>query len=86
MQGKSDAVNALVMSKADLNIADNDGKTALMFAAENGDYASVEYLINAGAYLNTLDKFNKTALMYAMENGNTEVVDLLTRASLTYNR
>ena len=53
-----------------------------MYAAENGDYNSVEYLINAGADINILDKSSKNALMFAMENGNLDIVDLITKVSL----
>ena len=53
-----------------------------MFAAENGDYDSVQYLLDGNADLNIVDNLSKNALMYAMENGNTDIVDLITKKSL----
>ena len=52
------------------------GKTALMFAAENGDTEVVRELLAAGAdvYRNYDDK---TALILATEKGHTEIIDLL---------
>ncbi len=54
-----------------------DGKTALIKAAENGHLEVVRILINNGANINTQDINFNTALSFALENGHTKVADLL---------
>ena len=45
-------IRYLVRLKADVNISENDGTTALMLAASYGDDESVELLLEAGADVN----------------------------------
>src|SRR5436190_1156105 len=60
-------VKLLINSRADLDLKDNDGRTALMFACGNSSTDSSEYtvelLINARANLNLQDNDGLTALM-----------------------
>ena len=46
------------------------GKTALMYACENGKEDIVELLLKNSADVNIQDEEKKTALMYACEKGN----------------
>jgi len=63
-----------------LNAKNNDGKTALIYAAENGSIKIIELLIDSGADINKKDsKYGETAIMWAMRNKKfgKEVVELL---------
>ncbi len=66
----------LVGNGADLNVTDDDGKTALMCAAENDRYKEAGLLADKSD-INVTDNTGKTALMYACENGSYRVTGLL---------
>ncbi|HJM68952.1 MAG TPA: ankyrin repeat domain-containing protein, partial [Candidatus Babeliales bacterium] len=72
--GNVAAVRDLISRKADLNIQDNNGNTALIKAAENGHLETVKELIAAKADLNIQDNNGNTALIKAAENGHLESV------------
>jgi ankyrin repeat protein len=65
----------------DVNIKNNKGKTALMYAAENEDnegrIVSVTMLLEAGADVNIEDDDGMSALDYAIENNNLELIKIL---------
>ena len=61
-------VQILTGADADLNLADNDGKTALMLAAEFGSPEAVSVLIQKGANIDRRDDRGNTALTYAEKN------------------
>lgn len=56
---------------------DQDGNTALIYAASYGNTANVESLIKYKADLDATNKFGDTPLMIAAENGNTDNIKLL---------
>ncbi len=60
-----------------LNMQNNNGITALITAAIDGNTEIVKMLIKKGANLNTQDGQGRTALMYAVADGNTEIVKML---------
>ncbi|XP_014289694.1 ankyrin repeat domain-containing protein 29-like [Halyomorpha halys] len=69
------AVKVLVQRGAGINIQDNDGVTALMFAANNSNSnILVTYLLYSGADLSLKSKRGRTALHYAAEGGCSECV------------
>lgn len=63
----------------DLTDAANvDGMTVLLFAAQNGDSATVQFLLENGADIKAQDMiFSRTALHFAAENGNLDTVKYL---------
>ena len=69
-QGALDAVHALAQAKADLNLVDPEGTTALMLAINNAHYDVAAELIEQGADPNVADVTGMTAL-YAVVNMNT---------------
>jgi hypothetical protein len=67
----------LIDNGADVNAKDNDGWTALMYAAFSGYTETAEVLIDNGADVNAKDNDGLTALMIAEGNDQTEIVNLL---------
>ena len=64
-------VSSLIKSGADINSQDNDGRTALMWAARTGRVNMVSSLIKSGADIHIKDIDGKTALLCRTEmNGN----------------
>lgn len=62
-----------------VNIANQAGGTALIYAAAAGHLAVVRYLIDAGAAINAQTKDGHSALTKAAQRGHTEVVKELLR-------
>ncbi len=60
-------------------MADNNDRTALMRAADNGHTETAKLLLNNKADVNAKDNENRTALMWAAWRGNTKTVKLLRR-------
>lgn len=55
-----------------------DGMTALLFAAQNGDTAIVQFLVEHGADIKAQETaFSRSAMHFAAENGNLECVKFL---------
>jgi hypothetical protein len=71
-------VTLLIQYRADVNIIDNQGKTALHFATANQNIETsiqvTRYLVEQGAHINARDKFGQTPLHTA---ANIEVVKYL---------
>lgn len=64
-----------------VNAVDEDGRTALMWAALTGRRRCVEYLVRVpDLELELRDVHDRSALDYARESGRTEIVGLLERA------
>ncbi|MDE6773884.1 MAG: ankyrin repeat domain-containing protein [Treponemataceae bacterium] len=72
-------IENLLYSEANVNAADNDGWTALMFAARFSDSPrTVELLLNAGAQAQAENNYGITALLLATGfSRNTQVVSRL---------
>jgi len=61
-------------------LANNDGNSALLYAAKKGDDWIVNTLILAGANINHKNSKGKTALNYATEQGHSNVALTLNEA------
>ena len=59
----------LIEKGADVNAADNNGKTVLMYAAAGGDIGKVRLLIDAGAKTGAKTQDGKTAADFAKSCG-----------------
>ena len=66
-QGALDAVKALADAKADLNLTDPDGTTALVLAIINSQYHVGSYLLSKGADPNIADTSGMAALYAAVD-------------------
>lgn len=87
--GDLDQVTALLQAGTDCNVCNEEGTTALMFAAGNGHQAIVEVLVEAGADVNTKDALGWTALMkaifnYELNRGFPEIVSKLIEAGAEF--
>lgn len=70
-------IQALIDAKANLDIQDNTGSTALMYAADNNALAVVKALAQANANPNIMDKNNRNALGRAYAKGNSAIIAVL---------
>ena len=66
-----------VKAEDDIDARDEDGKTALIRAAEEGDTETVEMLLDREADIEAKTNDGETALMLAAGQGHTETVELL---------
>jgi serine/threonine protein kinase/ankyrin repeat protein len=70
----------LVGAKCDINAADSNGRTPLMYAARYGRPTAIQLLLNAGANMNAQDQDGMTALDLARKLDNGDVIRLLESA------
>jgi len=78
-------VQSLVAKKADVNLAQADGTTALHWAARNDDLAMVDLLLKAGANPNAANRDGATPLYLAAENGSPAMIERLLKAGVDPN-
>jgi len=75
--GDDAALLQLLKAGADKDEADEEGRTALHFAAGYGEIKCAEVLLEAGAAVDAADNNSNTALHYAAGYGQDEGVALL---------
>ena len=64
--GRPELVELLIANGAAVDLQARDGRTALMYAAKNGDARAVKALLKSGASVNIADNEGETALMNAV--------------------
>jgi ankyrin repeat protein len=69
----------IISRGADVNVKNNGGLTALIFASQNDNVVSMELLIPMGSNIHEMTSSypNMTSLSYAAENGNIDAVSML---------
>lgn len=75
----------LITQGCDVDIKDQDGQTALMWASGYGDLEVVQALIDAGADVNAHTEFQENALMTAVRKDHVEVMQRLIHAGAHVN-
>lgn len=75
--GFSYVVLLLLDEGAEIDVVDNNGRTALIWACAKGRIEIVKLLLDKGANLHVADKDGRTALIWASANGHVETVKLL---------
>jgi ankyrin repeat protein len=70
-------VDALLKKKANVDLADENGITALIFAVQLKNVPMVKKLVNSGANAGLKCKQEKTAFEYAVFSNNEEIINLL---------
>jgi ankyrin repeat protein len=76
---------AQIKARADVNVAQPDGATALAWAIYLDDQAAAEMLLAAGAKVNTADEYGETPLTLACGTGNAVLVKKLVEAGAEVN-
>jgi len=84
-QGDFAAVKTLIAQKADVNIAEADGMTALDWAVRANDLPTVQLLIRAGANVNAASRYGMTPIHFAAQNGDPTMVAALLKAGANPN-
>ena len=78
-------VNLFIQAGADVNKQDEDGNTALIFAAELGHSSCLSLVIQAGARVNKPNINKETALMFALTCGHSHCLAALIEAGANVN-
>jgi len=83
--GDHEALRALIKKRADVNVAEADGTTALHWTIRAQDAAAVATLIRAGANVNAANRYEMTPLALAAVNGDVAIVTALLDAGAEPN-
>jgi uncharacterized protein len=83
--GDTQAIQALLNKKVDVNAPQPDGATALHWAAYRSDAESAAALIRAGADVNAKNRYGVTPLALAADEGNPAVLDILIKGGAKPN-
>jgi ankyrin repeat protein len=79
---KPEVVGALLTNGAHINAVDNNGWSALMFAAAGGEADVVRILMSRGADHNLKSKEGETALVIATKGEHKETARVLREARI----
>jgi uncharacterized protein len=79
------ALHSLLKQKVDVNAADVDGMTPLIWAAHQNDLEAVKALLAAGANPKASNRYEVTALSEAANNGDSEMIEALLKAGADPN-
>ncbi len=84
-RGDKAAAQKLIDQRADVNLAQNDGATALHWAVFHSDKAMVDLLLKAGANPKAANREGSTPLWLACINGDSGIIDSLLKAGADPN-
>jgi ankyrin repeat protein len=85
MRGDHDGVRRALARKADVNVAQIDGSTALHWAVERNDVELADLLIRAGAKVGVATREGVRPLQLAALNGSARMIDRLLKAGAEAN-
>lgn len=77
VKGNNEIAQLLIEKKANTNLADANGKTALIYAVQFQNKVVLKMLVQNNADKSHKDKEGKTAFEYAVFAGNEEIINLL---------
>jgi uncharacterized protein len=80
MKGDTAAVRKLLLAKADVNVAQVDGATALHWAVYRDDVEAADMLLKAGAKVKAANREGTTPLFMASLYGNPAMIERLLKA------
>ena len=76
-------VQSLILKGAQVNVANKNGTTPLMYAAANSNFNIVQKLVSSHANINAKDKDNENALVYALKGDcNLDIIDFLIKKGI----
>jgi ankyrin repeat protein len=84
-QGDREAVRSLLNGRSDVNAAEPDGSTALLWAVHRQDLEMADLLIRAGANVDAANDYGVTGLSLACTNRNAALVNRLLEANANPN-
>ena len=84
--GHKEAVEVLLLAKANIEAANNGGATPLYVAAQNGHKEAVEVLLRAKANIEAANNDGATPLYVAAQNGHKGVMQNLTTAGANVHK
>ena len=84
-EGSAESVRALLDQRADVNVAEADGTTALHWAVQGEAAALVGLLIDAGADVGAANRYGVTPLSLACLTGNAGIIARLLEAGADAN-
>lgn len=79
-EGNAAAARALLRQRADVNLAEADGTTALHWAVRGGDRELVDALLKAGARADAANRYGVTPLALAAADGDARILERLIQA------
>src|SRR5262249_52595183 len=85
MQHDAAAVRSLASDRANVNVAQVDGTTALHWAVRQNDVATTDLLIKAGADVKAANRYGLTPINLAATNGSTAIIEKLLNAGVDPN-
>jgi ankyrin repeat protein len=85
MRNRKDTLRTLLQQKADVNIAQIDGTTALHWAVRADDLETTDLLLRAGAKATVANRDGATPMQLAALNGNAAIIDRLLKAGVDVN-
>ena len=80
LEGRRDVVDLMISRGADLDRADENGRTPLALASIGGDIGVVRALLASGADASARDRCGWTPLHFAAATGRADIVDALADA------
>ena len=75
MRNRKDTLRTLLQQKADVNIAQIDGTTALHWAVRADDLETTDLLLRAGAKATVANRDGATPIQLAALNGNAAIIE-----------
>ena len=85
MRGRKDLLRTLLQQKADVNVPQVDGATALHWAVRADDLESADLLLKAGAKVTAATRDGATPMQLAALNGSATMIDRLVKAGADVN-
>jgi ankyrin len=83
--GDKDAVRSLVVDRANINVPQSDGTTALHWAVRHRDLTTADLLIKAGADVKAANRYGLTPIQLAATNGDAAMIQRLLAAGVDPN-
>jgi ankyrin repeat protein len=84
-RGDAGAVRVLLHARADANVSDADGTSALHWAVQRDDLHATEALLQAGASARAVNRYGVTPLALAATNGSAAMIERLLAAGADAN-